>query len=49
MKKAANDEMHSDEETEARREAALKRAFTMPHKPHEPIGKRTRVESPKKD
>ena len=49
MKKAPNDEMYSDEETAARREAALKRAFTMPHKPHEPIGKRTKVESGKKD
>jgi hypothetical protein len=31
---------YSEEETLARREAALKRMFTTPHKPHEPIGKR---------
>jgi len=39
---------YSEAETMARREAALKRAFAMPHKPHEPIGKRKRVESGKK-
>jgi len=49
MKKAPNDEIYSYEETAARREAALKRVFAMPHKPHGPIGKRTRVESGKKD
>jgi hypothetical protein len=27
---------YSEAETDARREAALKRAFTMPHKPHKP-------------
>ena len=36
---------YTEAETIARREAALKRAFAMPHKPHEPIGKRKRVES----
>jgi len=40
---------YSETETEARREAAPKVAFAMPHKPHEPIGKRKRVESGKKD
>jgi hypothetical protein len=30
------DETYSEEETVARREAALKRAFAMPHKPHKP-------------
>lgn len=29
-----NSETYSEEETVARREAALKRAFAMPHKPH---------------
>ncbi len=30
-----DDENYTEAETIARREAALKRAFTMPHKPHE--------------
>jgi hypothetical protein len=33
-------ETYSEEETVARREAALKRAFAMPHKPHEPTAKK---------
>jgi len=37
-------ETYSEAETAARREAALKRAFATPHKPHEPIGKK-RLES----
>jgi len=32
------EETYSEEETVARREAALKRAFAMPHKPHKPKG-----------
>ncbi len=36
MPKTPQDEIYSEEETVARREAALKRAFAMPHKPHRP-------------
>jgi len=43
-----NEDTYSEAETVARREAALKRAFAMPHKPHEPIRKRKRVESQSK-
>jgi hypothetical protein len=31
-------ETYSEEETVARREAALKRMLATPHKPHKPIG-----------
>ena len=41
-------ETYSEEETVARREAALKRAFATPHKPHEKLKKgRTRKPAPK--
>ena len=33
-------ETYSEEETERRREAALKRMLTTPHKPHEKDAKR---------
>lgn len=36
MSKSDQEETYSEEETVARREAALKRAFAMPHKPHAP-------------
>lgn len=36
---------YSEAETVARREAALSRMLATPHKKHEPIGKRKRVES----
>jgi hypothetical protein len=39
-----NAETYSEEETEARREAALKRMLTTPHKPHKP----KKDESPKR-
>ena len=44
---AKTDETYSEAETVARREAALKRAFATPRKPHEPIGKK-RAESQSK-
>ena len=34
------DETYSEEETVARREAALKRMLATPHKPQKPIGKK---------
>jgi hypothetical protein len=39
-----SDERYSKEETEQRREAALKRMLTTPHKPHDEmkIGKRNK-------
>lgn len=38
MAKSDPEETYSEEETVARREAALKRAFATPHKPHKPKG-----------
>ena len=40
----AGDETYSEEETVARREAALKRMLSTPHKPHKDskLGKRRR-------
>lgn len=34
-----NEETYSEEETERRREAALKRMLATPHKPHEKLKK----------
>jgi hypothetical protein len=39
MKEKRPSEQHSEEETEQRREAALKRMLTTPHKPHKSGGK----------
>ena len=47
MPKSSPDDTYSEAETVARREAALKRAFSMPHKPQEPIGKKGRESQPK--
>jgi hypothetical protein len=35
-----NSERYSEKETTERREAALKRMLSTPHKPHGPIGKK---------
>ena len=35
-----DDEQYSEAETERRREAALKRMLSTPHKPHKPLGKK---------
>jgi len=36
MSKSDHEETYTEAETEARREAALKRMFATPHKPHKP-------------
>jgi len=36
MSNSQSDDTYSEAETVARREAALKRAFATPHKPHKP-------------
>jgi hypothetical protein len=38
-----SDEVFTPETTVARREAALKRMLSTPHKPHKPISKRKKV------
>jgi hypothetical protein len=45
-------DQYSEKETTERREAALKRMLSTPHKPHEPIGKKknkTKAERKKAD
>jgi len=40
---------YSEQETVARREAALKRMLSTPHKPHKPLGKKQTKTKQKKE
>jgi hypothetical protein len=46
MSKPSDTETYSEAETDARREAALKRMLATPHKPHKPIGRREKKKPP---
>ncbi len=48
MAKTDPEETYSEEETEARREAALKRMLATPHKPHEKLKKGGPKPAPRK-
>jgi hypothetical protein len=41
MTRKQSEESFSERETIARREAALRRMLATPHKPHEPLGKKS--------
>jgi hypothetical protein len=45
MARKQSDDSFSEQETIARREAALKRLLTTPHKPHQPIGKKPKADA----
>jgi len=46
--KRGDDESYSEAEAEKRREDALKRMLSTPHKPHKPLGKRKRKTTKRK-
>lgn len=48
MQEPRSEDTYSEAETEARREAALKRMFATPHKPHNVSGKRRKESSQSK-
>jgi hypothetical protein len=48
MSKEKEADKYSEQETVERREAALKRMLSTPHKPHAPLGKRGRAAAKKK-
>jgi hypothetical protein len=45
MARKQSDDSFSEQETIARREAALKRMLATPHKPHEPVGKKPKADA----
>lgn len=49
MPLSSDNESYSEEETVARREAALKRMLATPHKPHKPIDKKSGRDSKNPD
>jgi hypothetical protein len=40
MTSKSRDDQYSEQETVRRADAALKRMFSTPHKPHKPLGKK---------
>jgi len=43
MNSKRSDALYSEQETVQRREVALKRMLSTPHKPHKPLGKKTKA------
>jgi hypothetical protein len=48
MPKPSDSASYSEQETVRRADAALKRMFSTPHKPHKPLGKKKRNQKTKK-